>query len=173
MITTRIRDESGSSLVELAVTFLVTSVMGASLIAWIGSAGTAAGLHSEDDRVVQELRVAKERLARDLRVGSAVLVAQAAAVAVWVDGDEDGYQDPGEEITWWFEDGGLLRRTDLEGGHVEASSVDEIRSHFSYDATEASAVERVSVTLVSMVSVRYETPSPRTLTVSVQVRNAP
>lgn len=173
MKETRIRHEAGTSLVELAVTLLITSVMGAALIAWIGSAGTAAALHSEDDRVVQELRVAKERLTRDLRVGSAVLVAQAAAVAVWIDGDEDGYQDPGEEVTWWFEEGALLRRTDLDDGHVEASSLDEIGSHFSYNATEASAVDEVSVTLVSTVSVRSETPSPRTLTVLVQVRNVP
>jgi type II secretory pathway pseudopilin PulG len=169
---TRLGGESGTSLVELGITLLITSIMSASLISWITAAGNAAGLHSADDVAVQELRLAKEHISRDLRVARAVLVADAATVSVWVDADEDEYRDPGEAITWTIADGNLTRRTDLEAGQTEASGLDMIHSAFTYDATTPAEVRDVMVTLVSYVDAASTEPGTRTMTVEIHVRNA-
>ncbi|HEX9977698.1 MAG TPA: hypothetical protein VGB41_03630 [Acidimicrobiia bacterium] len=169
----RIAEDSGTSLIELAMSLLITSLMSASLIAWIGSAGTAAGLHSADDEVVQDLRVAKEHITRDLRIAREVLVAQTTTVSVWVDGDEDEYRDPGETVTWAFSDGSLTRRTDLTEPISEVANLDAGASRFTYDAVDVAEVAQVQVTLVGTVSVGTVDPSQRSLTVAVHVRNVP
>lgn len=172
MIRRKLVEDGGVSLVELAITLLITSIMSISLITWITTAGKAAGLHREDDQAIQELRVAKELLTRDLRIARAVLVAEPSRVSVWIDSDEDEYRDPGETITWSFDDGTLTTRTDLTAPHVEVSALDGFHSHFSYDDPEAAGVSQVGVTLVATVSARTGEPEQRTLTVAVHVRNA-
>ena len=172
MIRRRLSADSGMSLVELAMTLLITSLMSITLITWISSASKAAGLHREDDQAVQDLRVAKEHITRDLRVARSVLVAEPSQVSVWVDADEDEYQDPGEAVTWRIENGSLTKGTDLTAPHIEASNLDVYQSRFTYDASPAAAVTQIEVTLVASVTARTGEPSQRTLTVGVSVRNA-
>jgi len=173
MIAKRLAGESGTSLLELAVTLFITSLMSASLVTWIGTAGTAAGLHSSDDQAVQDLRLAKEHLTRDLRVAQAVLVAESASVSVWIDADGDDFQDAGEEVTWTIADGLLTRAIGLAAPHVEVSNLDGVTSGFTYDSPQSADVTQIEVTLVAFVSAGSAEPSRRTLTVAVHVRNAP
>ena len=155
------------------MTLFITSLMSASLVTWIGTAGTAAGLHSSDAQAVGDLGVAKEHLTRDLRVAKAVLVAETASVSVWIDADGDDFQDAGEEVTWTIADGLLTRAIGLAAPHVEVSNLDVVTSGVTYDYPQSADVTQIEVTLVAFVSAGSAEPSRRTLTVAVHVRNAP
>lgn len=167
-------DDRGSSILEIGVSLVITALMTVAMVNWMSSAGAAAALHREDDAVVQDLRLAKERIGRELRVAEAVYVATPTRVTVWVDDDDDDYPDAGEKITWYIgEDGRLWRWTDLEDEQVQVSNLVYAESWFGYDNPDAALVRTITVTLVAQVQTDEEggEPGERQISTQIHLRN--
>lgn len=169
----RLHGDSGTSIVELGVAMFVTALMSAAMVTWMHTAGAATALHRGDDDAVQELRIAKSVIGRDLRNAESVLVAGTVSVTVWVDDDDDDFQDVGEAITWTITSGGDLTRT-TDGGQsgVLASNLVYGESHFGYDSPTVSDISEIGIQLMShVVGVDGETGT-RSIGLRVHVRNA-
>ena len=170
-----IRDDTGASIVELSLAMVVTSLMAVALVTWMSSAGASLALHREDDYVVQDLRIAKEVIGRELRIAESVLVARADLVTVWIDEDHDDYLDPGESITWSLGTDGTLRRaTDLGDEQIVASRL-LAESRFGYDHPSAELVGQITVRLVAEVAPRTDggEPGRREIGIQIYLRNRP
>lgn len=173
MITRLRRDEAGSSILEIGVSLLITALMTVTMVTWMNSAGAAAALHHEDDAVVQDLRLAKERISRELRVAEAVYVATPTRVTVWVDDDDDDFADAGEKVTWYIgEDGRLWRWTDVDDEQIQVSNLVFGESWFGYDNPDAGLVQTITVTLVARVQADEDSePSERQISTQIHLRN--
>jgi hypothetical protein len=144
--------DDGISLIETAVAMLVGGLVIAAMIGFIVGASKTDDLHRADDVVVQDLRVSRELLSRDLRSAEAVMVADPRQVTIWLDGDRDDVTDAGESVTWTIDpDLGLTRQVD--GGipipHAAAVVYDE--SGFRYDSSTVGTITEIEFTLVSSV----------------------
>lgn len=173
MIARLLHDDRGASIVELGVAMIVTAVMSAALVSWMSSAGATIALHTEDDVVVQDLRVAKERIGRELRVAEDVLEAGHNLVTIWVDDDDDDFTDAGERITWYLgTDGNLWRWTDTSEGQVQASRL-RSDSQFGYDSPDLAAITQITVTLFAEVDPTEAggEPGTRHLAIQIHLRN--
>lgn len=167
------RDEDGLSIVEIGVSLVITSLMSVALVTWIDSAGAAASLHREDDVVVQDLRIAKERITRELRVAESVSGATAGQVTVWVDSDDDDFPDSGEQVTWAIQDGSLLRWTDTTESQVFVSNLIS-GSAFGFDSPTPADVGSITITLVAQLEPDDEgdEPGERRISTQVHLRNS-
>lgn len=170
MIDLVLSDEQGSSIVEIGVSLVITAMLTVAMVSWMTSAGAAVTLHREDDVVVQDLRIAKERITRELRVAEDVSVATRYQVTVWVDDDDDDFADPGETITWYFgTDGNLWRWTDTEDEQIQVANLVYSASGFGYDSPDAASVSSVTVTFVATLPPDEDTPEPGQREISTQV----
>lgn len=169
-----LRDERGASIIEIGVSLVITSIMAVAMVNWMSTAGAAAVLHSNDDAVVQDLRLAKERITRELRVAQSVSVATPDQVTVWVDHDGDGFADVGETITWVIStDGTLSRWTDAGDQQVQVSGLVYADSGFGYDDPDAAEVTSIWIGLVATLPPRESgaEPGQRSISTQVHLRN--
>lgn len=167
-----IHGDTGTSIVELGVAMFVTALMSAAMVTWLHSAGAATSLHRGDDQAMQELRTAKDLLGRDLRNSEGVIAAGTISVTVWVDDDDDDFQDVGEAITWSITDeGDLARSTDDGESVVHASNLAYGQSQFSYDAPEVEDITEIGVQLVVTVIAEGGESGTRSIGIRIHVRN--
>ena len=143
-------DERGISLTELMIASLVTAIISAMVVAWVGTVSHNDRLNQEDIAAVDELRVAKSRMTKELRFASAVYPALSVApdsVTVWIDADRSGTPaDPGEQITWEINgDGTLTRTTDTGAVEIQAIGLDPDASSIVLIAAESN----IEIRLVS------------------------
>jgi hypothetical protein len=167
-------DEAGSSVVELGIAMLITAIMSIALVTWMTSAGTAAALHESDDVAVQDLRLAKELISRELRVAEDVLSGDAHLVTVWIDDDDDDFMDSGEQISWYVgSDGALWRWTDTEEGQIQAGSLVYADSGFAFDSNDLAEITKITFNFVAQVAAdeRTEEPGERQIGVTIHLRN--
>lgn len=171
----RLRDDSGTSVVELGMAMMVTAMMSIALVTWMSSAGASLALHREDDYVVQDLRIAKELIGRELRIAEAVVAAQAGSVTVWIDDDDDDFLDPGESITWRLVNDGTLRRSNDLGDEQIIASRLLSGSRFGYDSPTAATVGQITVHLVAEVAPKADgaPPGRREISIQIYLRNRP
>jgi type II secretory pathway component PulJ len=148
----RIRtDDRGLSVAELGVSLVITAIASVVMVAWVVAVTRTDQLHQADDNAMQQLRIAKEKITRDLRRAEALTVADPQQVTVWLDDDRDGAVDGGELVTWMVtQDGNLVRSTDLEPGTTEVERL-SYRTGFRFDATVPGDVETVGIELVALV----------------------
>jgi hypothetical protein len=169
----RLQDDSGTSIVELGVAMFVTALMSAAMVTWMHSAGAAISLHGGDDQAMQELRIAKSVIGRDLRSAESVLSAGTVSVTVWVDDDDDDFQDIGEAITWAVtEDGNLTRTTDGGEFGVLASNLVYGESYFGYDSPTLDDITEIGIQLMAHVVTVAGESGTRSIGVRIHVRNA-
>ncbi|MEK7251652.1 MAG: hypothetical protein AAB198_00155 [Actinomycetota bacterium] len=166
----RLSGEGGFTLVELSISLMFTLLIGGVVVAWIGAASSSVGLHQADDAAVQNLRVAKEQLGKELRRAGELINASSSYVAVWLDEDADLTIDTGETVTWTIgSDGSLVRSTDA-GDSVEVMAGLVVPgSSFSFDSPEVASITRIRLTLVAMVDA--PTGTVRTVSTEIQMRN--
>lgn len=166
----RLHADDGVTLIELMVSMLIASLVAVVFVTWMSSAVTTANLHRDDDRAVQDLRLAKDRLTRELRMADGLLVAEALLVTMWVDENSDGVVDIGEVITWTITGGGeLVRSTDAGDSFVVMREVVVVESGFTFDSAVVVDIERVNMVLVVFVG---EIGGTRELTTQIYLRNA-
>lgn len=144
-------DESGVTLVEMAVAMFITALLATVMIVWLGAVFGADTRQASYDEALNDLRDVSDRLSRDLRGSQELIVADATTMTFWLDTDRDGSTDVGELITWTIEtDGTVTRSTDA--GITEtvlATKVVPGSSSFAYDETLPIDVARVTVSLVA------------------------
>lgn len=169
-------EDHGTSIVELGVSLLVTAMLTVAMVSWMSSAGAAATLHREDDVVVQDLRLAKQRITRELRVAESVSVASQSQVTVWVDDDDDNFLDNGETVTWFIgTDGNLWRWTDTEDEQIHVSNLVYSDSHFGFDDPDPASVTSITIKLTASLSPSGEgqEPGSRQISTQIHLRNSP
>jgi len=164
-------DERGLSVAELGVSMVITAIVSVIMVTWVVAVTRTDELHQADDNALQQLRMAKERITRDLRRAEGITVADPHQVTVWLDDDRDGFVDGGELITWTITQGGdLVRSTDETLGVTEAERL-SYRAGFLFDATLPAEVETVHVELVVLVESAGRLEE-RTIQTDVHLRNS-
>lgn len=169
------KDEAGFSLVEVMMSLVLTAILTATMVTWINSAGAAAALHRDDDVAVQDLRIAKERMTRELRMAQAVEEASMHRITVWVDEDDDDFPDAHEYITWSMaSDGGLWRSTAASEGQLVISNLVYATSGFGFDNPSADEVSTITITLEASLppDENGEASGTRLITTQVHLRNS-
>ncbi len=163
------RSESGLTIVELSVAMFGLAFVSAIMLSWFVGANSVDQLHRDDDEVVQELRVSKELLTKDLRRARNVTVAEKQSITLWLDLDHNDFVGDGELVTWAIADSGeLVRSTDTASGVTHATAVDVNASVFEYDAESPLLVRRVGFELVAQV----DEGDTRSISTEVFMRNA-
>lgn len=132
-------DERGITLTELIVAMFVTLLVGVMTMTWVSAVTRQEQINEQDVAAVDELRVAKSRITKELRFASAALPALSSppsSVAVWIDGDRSGGSpDPGEIVTWEIQsDGTLTRSTDTGDVEIHGTGLDVADSSLVLDA---------------------------------------
>ena len=165
-----IRDERGVTLIELMVSMLLLAFVSAAVVTGMTSAMRSADLHRDDDRAVQDLRLAKERLTRELRAAAELQAASGSSITVWIDQDADGDVDPGEVVMWEITGAGALNRsTDTTPASAVVVNLDATQSEFAFDAEGVDDIRLITVVLVARVGTSDGTRSMQT---QILLRNA-
>jgi prepilin-type N-terminal cleavage/methylation domain-containing protein len=166
----RLRADRGMTLVELLVAMLLAAFVAGAVVTWMMSAVRAADHHRDDDRAVQDLRQAKERLTRELRMAAELQGASAGTVVVWIDDNSNGEIDAGEVVTWGItEDGELVRSTDAGDQWVVMRNLVPADSGFTFDAGSVEDIRTIGVVLVTSVE---RGGAARSMTTQIFLRNA-
>jgi type II secretory pathway pseudopilin PulG len=159
------------TLIELMVSMLLMSLIATALVTGVATAMRSANLHRDDDRAVQDLRHAKERLTRELRAITELTAASASSVTFWLDADADSVADVGETITWEITTGGsLVRSTDAGASSSIVSNLVAASSGFTFDTTAVAEIRRISVDLTAAVG---SSDGSRSIQTEIFLRNAP
>lgn len=167
----RWRSDGGVTLVEMLVVLLIGGIVATALLAWMTSAVRSANLHRDDDRAVQDLREAHERLTREVRTSSQLLDGSSTELTMWIDLDWDGTIGEGEVVTWSVTGGGsLVRSTDAGDEWEVITGLAPELSGFTLDAGTAAQSRVVGIGLAAFVG---ESDNVRTMNGQVFLRNAP
>ncbi len=93
--------QAGVTLVELMVTMLITSLVGAMIVAAYMLTSRSDRQASQDHQALATLRLANDRIERDLRQARRIYNdSTAGRLHMWVDYDRDNQQDLSERITF-------------------------------------------------------------------------
>lgn len=177
------RQEAGLSLVELAVSMFVTMLVLALMGTWIVSANRMEAYQGEVTESLDQIRIAKDFLIRELRFANGLSTDAAKTnlhkLTFWVDNRTQGTRGQpdagiGEWVTWELtSDGRLLRSTDKPGD----PTVTQARG-LVYNSTGApgSAFTYPDTTVVTIRLVADVLPSAgagaETIETQVTLRNA-
>jgi hypothetical protein len=164
-------EDSGVTLVELAVGLLIAAVMSTLMISWIFSIAAADDLHLADDEAVQDLRNAKDEITRELRRATELSAISNDSLTIWIDQDRDGAMTADEVVTWTFEpDGELVRSLGDGATSVRLTDVSLSGSGFSYDASVPEEVGSVGLTMEVFVDAPRGDDGIRSLTTEISLR---
>ena len=149
------RDESGVTLVEVAVTMVLGSMVAALMMVWLAAGIGSETSHRSYDEALADLRHVTDQLSREIRSSSGLTAAQPGSLSFWLDGNRDGITDTGETITWAIDGDSVVRSTDAdESSATLATHVSDFYSLFEYDAEDPDSVSRVTITLVTLADTR-------------------
>jgi Tfp pilus assembly protein PilW len=191
------RDDEGTTLVELLVTIIIMGVVGAIVTSAMVGAHVLFRSTEDQSAGLQDVRVASERLGRDVRDARAVLCNPAGTPAVlvasdptcqyhlqvWIDYNSNYKQDASETVTWNLQPRGTTTYYDLVRSLGTAPSVVEARTiidqiAFAYDLQPGSTqpAPGASHTTTVNTNMTYDArrnagTSSRTVTFSARLRN--
>jgi prepilin-type N-terminal cleavage/methylation domain-containing protein len=110
-----VRDDEGMTLVELLITMVIMGVVGIIVTSAMVNQNKLFRSTEDQSAGLQDVRVASERLGRDVRDARAVLCNPAGTPAalltdtscqshlqVWIDYNSDYKQQADETVTWWL-----------------------------------------------------------------------
>jgi hypothetical protein len=145
----RLRDERGVSLVEIAVSLVIFSMIGALLMTSLSTASTATAHVDDQNRGLADLQVVTERMSRDLRVARGVdPLATTSQLTLWIDSDSDYKRDSEESVTWR-----IRCRSGIDCGSDERQyDVERVQGPVA-----TGTVQVVGQSLVSDIAFGYET----------------
>ena len=97
----RLRGQAGTTIVEVAITMLIFSIVGLLLMNSLTTASEATSHIDDQNRGLADLQVVSERMSRDLRVARGVdPLATTSQLTLWIDSDSDYARDTDESVTW-------------------------------------------------------------------------
>ncbi len=101
----RIHDETGITIVELAISSFILLIIGAIMLTALMMVSRTNQAVAQDTESLTTARIARHRLEQEIRQADEVLAASNAnSIALWLDENNDDVQDADELITWSFED---------------------------------------------------------------------
>jgi Tfp pilus assembly protein PilW len=173
--------DTGFSLAETLVGMFLASLLGLIVMQAFVASSKGARHVSDDATVQQQQQTAVERLSRDLRVARGIdATSTAGKVVVWVDGNSDYAQQPGEKVTWQLTTSGtqcqLIRSTDAGLSKVIATTIANTGcgSAFTYYDGAGAVATNANATRVD-VSLSFRTAnssaSARVSQFSLRMRN--
>jgi len=190
------QDERGFTLVELLVTMFLMGIVSAFVGAAFVDANKVVRTTQDQTQGLQDVRVAAERLARDIRDARSVLcnpsgtpTALATAdpnctyhLQLWTDRNSNYVQDPSETVTWQLRATSDPHHFDFirtSNGHtqVEAHTIfAQVAFTYNYPpgatAPAAGAAHTTTVNVdMSYDAVLNQGTSPRHVTFSARLRN--
>ena len=143
--------ERGITIVEVGVAMFITALLATVMITWLTGVYGAESRQASYDEALGDLRDVSDRMARDVRGASEIVVADPDTITFWLDADRDGVTDLGEVVTWAIvTDGTVVRSTD--GGlsnAVIATNIVPGSSGFSYDDPVAADISVVTISLAA------------------------
>ena len=188
-----VHDESGMSLVELLVTMVLLSILGALVSAAVLVSNKQVRISTDESVGLADTRVVVERLGRDIRGSRGVDAgATRSTLSLWIDYNSDYVRSvsaqPEEIITWTVIDNGTgtqfntLRST--AGGQVQTQSRTLVNGlAFCYQSAPATAclptplsVSDAAITRLVTVTLNYDSAvnygsSSRTSSFTERIRN--
>ena len=189
------RDE-GLTLVELMITMVIMGVVGIIVTSALVSQNKLFRSTEDQSAGLQDVRVASERLGRDIRDARAVLCNPAGTAAalltdttcqshlqVWIDYNSDYKQQADETVTWWLRPRGTTGFFDLVRSSGGATAIVEAHTiinnvAFSYDVAPGSTQPAPGATHTARVDTQMTYDSrlnggtgTRTVLFSARLRN--
>ena len=163
--------QSGMSLIELMVGMAVASIAIAVVFAWLVAATRVDLDQDADFQGLNELRIAKAQMTKELRFADGSLTAGSSnSIEVWidVDGNGTGPDSTGEQVIWRIYNGDLIRYTDddLNTAVTWVSDLDTADSSLNLNGSVAEIVLTLSVEQGATAVL-----SDRTIETSVTLRN--
>ena len=167
----RIRAEDGITLIEMSVASFIGALLSVLMLSWVFAVDSTDDLHRTDDEAMQDLRFAKDEMARDLRSGAVTALGD-LSVTLWLDWDHDDVVAAGESVTWRIEAGGeLIRHAEGIDPEVILTGLDVDASGFTFDSSDPGAVENVGFDLVVVFSGRGGVPGTRSISSEISLRS--
>jgi len=144
----RLRGEAGVTLVEIAVSLAIFSMVSALLMNTLATTSTATAHVDDQNRGLADLQTVSERMSRDLRVARGVDAdATESQLTVWIDSDSDYKRETQESVTWR-----IKCRTGVNCGSDERQyDVERVVG----DLTAPQSVNVVGQSLVSGIAFEY------------------
>ncbi len=165
-LTERCRTDDGITLVELMIASLASLIIGAVMVTWLISVSQTDTYEQQASIALEQMRVAKGRLVKDLRFADSVNTpAEAHEIELSLEGDI---------VTWRFESDGRLTRTvagtPTEHAHslVYDAAAGPGSSRFVYD--NVAAPTQVTIELVADIE-STQGPEPKQIRTDVHLRN--
>src|SRR4051794_25206218 len=192
-VTKRLRrDERGVTLVEMLITMILLGIVSSFVTAAVIDTEKAVRVTDNETQGLSDVRIAVERLARDIRDARGVICDGAASdptctnhLQLWIDYDSNYVENDstGERITWRLRSRGtghydLVRTVSNGADRVEAQTIVQ-NVAFSYDYPPGAVAAAPGALHTSLVRVNMfynavhdsSAPSTRTVSVSVRLRN--
>lgn len=191
----RARGEAGTTLIEVLVTVILLGVVGTLVTRAVIDSHKLVRITNDQTQGLSDVRVATERLSRDLRDARSVLCNPSGTPAallpdtsctyhlqLWIDYNSDYVQTPDETVTWNLRSGSSPGQYDLIRT-VNGSTVVEARTivrnvAFSYDLLPGSTPPAPGATHTTTVNVDmfYDAvtnsgTSTKTVSVTGRLRN--
>jgi type II secretory pathway pseudopilin PulG len=144
----RLRGESGVTLVEIAITLAIFSMVSALLMNTLATTSTATAHVDDQNRGLADLQTVSERMSRDLRVARGIDTgATASQLTIWIDSDSDYKRETEESVTWR-----IKCRSGIDCGSDERQyDVERVVG----DPDEPQSVHVVGQSLVSGIAFEY------------------
>jgi type II secretory pathway pseudopilin PulG len=145
----RVRCQRGVTVLEVTVSMLIFSMIGAILMNSLSTASEAAAHVDDQNRGLADLQVVTERMSRDLRVARGVdPLATTSQLTLWIDSDSDYVRESAESVTWR-----IRCRTGVDCGSDERQyDVERV-----VGPVATGAVQVVGQSLVSDIAFAYRT----------------
>jgi Tfp pilus assembly protein FimT len=100
-LRSRFAHTAGTTLLELAITMGLLSMVGALVMSSLSTSARANAQVDDQHRGLADLQVVTERMSRDLRIARGVdPLATTSQLTLWIDADSDYRRDTTESITW-------------------------------------------------------------------------
>jgi Tfp pilus assembly major pilin PilA len=179
------KDDRGITLVELAISSFILLIISAIMLTALMMVSRTNKIVAEDTESLTTARIARVRLEQEIRQADEIVnTSTAASITVWLDENNDGNKDTGEQITWTFSDidgspGGkaqLVRSSDdpavgNQPNGIHYRSPDGTGySPFTYDQLPP-ATQQVTITLIVEPESDFDGGEPVTLASTVTPRN--
>lgn len=170
-----LHDETGAFLVDMLVTLVITVMLGGLVYTMAASVYRASRYSDQDTGSLAALRVAMDRLEREVRQAQLIYgTSTATTLKFWVDTDLDRVQDTSERVTWQVSNPSgtiaQLTRTTDAGGTPQIVGRNLLWNptfaYFSYNA------DKDVVTLSYIADIDPASLAPqRSVSTDVQLRN--
>lgn len=170
-----IQDSAGFTVIELSIALAGLLVVSSLMMSFFVGAARVDGVQTSDDKALEQLRDARQRMSRDIREARRFYAIWPLGFTVWIDTGWDEVIGAGELISWSVDEGGNLRRSVGEASRVEVRGISLNESYFTFDSAMPGSVTSMRMYLVVVVGRPGDgaEAGTRALDTEITLRNVP